>query len=213
MQNFLKDFIKELKITFYPLDHERSVMDKLERLRQKGSVAGYVESFERLRTQIQGVSDELWKRYFIKGLQPHVQIEAIKFNLDNSDASLAMLYQRVTTLGDALWAQKTAHSNNRSDPMDLEATTMVKTNGKFYAGYKSKSGNQKGVIQDGLKCFKCGKTGHFKRDCHQKQLQMINAGVDQQSAGLSGGQEKDKSKETSGKVNEVRKSVVDTKDF
>lgn len=179
-----KEFTQQLKITFYPLDHERTVMDKLEKLRQKGSVASYVELFERLRTQIQGVSDELWKRYFIKGLQSHVQIEAIKYNLDNANASLAMLYQRVTTLGDALWAQKSEHSSGRTDPMDLSAAYMVKTNGKFYAGYKSKPGNQ--FNQEGRKCFKCGQVGHLKRDCGKKQLQMINAGLDQQSQGTDG---------------------------
>ena len=30
-----KDFTKELKISFYPLDHQRTVMDKLEKLCQK----------------------------------------------------------------------------------------------------------------------------------------------------------------------------------
>ena len=209
-----REFIQELKITFYPLDHERSVMDKLEKLRQKGSVAGYVEKFERLRTQIQGVSEDLWKRYFIKGLQPHVQIEAIKYNLDNADASLAVMYQRVTTLGDALWAQKSEYGGIRSDPMDLSAASMVKTNGKAYAGYKIKSGNQKRFNQDGIKCFRCGKIGHFKRDCDQKQLQMINAGVDHSSAGSSGGRNMDLlSKGKDGTPNQIKKSITESRDF
>lgn len=193
-----KEFIQELRITFYPLDHERSVMDKLEKLRQKGSVAGYVEQFERLRTQIQGVSDDLWKRYFIKGLQPHVQIEAIKYNLDNPNAPLAMLYQRVAALGDALWAQKVGHASGRSDPMDLSTAVMVKTNGKFYAGYKSKSSDSGNSFVESRKCFRCGKVGHLKRDCGQKQLHMINAGVDQQSHGNGSGSSKTNEKNSNG---------------
>jgi polyhydroxyalkanoate synthesis regulator phasin len=164
-------FIAELKLAFYPLDHERSVMDKLERLSQKGSVSAYVEKFERLRTQISGISDDLWKRYFIKGLQSNIQIEAIKFNLDTPDASVGMLYQRLTTLGDALWAQKGVSKN---DPMDLSA--MEKSNGKTYAGYKDKKGSQAGEGKKDFKCFKCGLPGHFKRDCGAKyQKRNLNA--------------------------------------
>ena len=125
-----------------------------------------------------------------------------------------MIYQRVTTLGDALWAQKSAHSGGRTDPMDLSATTMVKTNGKAYAGYKSKPDNQKRFNLEGIKCFKCGKFGHLKRNCDQKKLQMIsNAGVDQQSAGSSGGQNIHNSKESEVKTSQVRQSIVENKDF
>jgi len=140
-------------------------MDTLEKLTQRGSVAKYVEKFEHLRTQITGVSNELWKRYFVKGLSPTVQLEAIKFKIDNPTAPLACLYQRVTTIGDALWS----HRVYRDDPMDLSAI-MTKTNGRNYAGYrdpKKSSGSlaSAGPGKDSRKCFKCGKPGHIQRFC------------------------------------------------
>jgi hypothetical protein len=126
-------FCNALKASFYPIDHERKIMDSIERLTQKGSVAKYVEKFEHLRTQVSGVGTELWKRYFIKGLASSVKLEAVKFNLDHPDASLAQLYQRMTTLRDALWAQRMV----KDDPMDLSNVNLTKSNGRSYAGYRN----------------------------------------------------------------------------
>lgn len=169
-QDLLSDwslFCQALKTSFYPIDHERKVMDMIERLTQKGAVAKYVERFEHLRTQVSGVSMDLWKRYFVKGLSPAVKIEAIKYNIDNPMAPLAHLYQRVTTIGDALWSQRTL----ADDPMDLSNVNMMKNNGRSYAGYREnqkKSEPDQRKSQETRKCFKCGKPGHIQKFCTRK---------------------------------------------
>ena len=159
-------FCNALKASFYPIDHQRKIMDSIERLTQKGSVAKYVEKIEHLRTQVSGVGVDLWKRYFVKGLSSSVKIEAVKFNLDHPQATLPDLYQRITTLGDALWAQRALAAD---DPMDLTNVNLSKPNGRNYAGQQ---GNKKSSPQSrtsGTKtCFKCGKTGHIQRDCRSK---------------------------------------------
>lgn len=169
------EFCKDLKKSFYPIDHERKTMDAIEKLSQKGSVAKYVEKFEHLRSQIQDVPVELWKRYFIKGLSHSVKIEAIKYNVDKPDATLEDLYQRSTTIGDALWDHRTQHQHDsyRNDPMDLSSVNLKKPNGKAYAG-QNKARKSK-PISDNRTCYLCGETGHIQRNCKSKmRLQSVD---------------------------------------
>ncbi len=81
-----------------------------------------------------------------------------------------MLYQRVTTLGDALWSHRIIRDARDvgDDPMDLSEVVMMKTNGRRYAGYQNKTSP---IRQS--KCYKCGKPGHFQRDCRSKSLNTI----------------------------------------
>ena len=164
-------FCTAVKDAFYPVDHQRRIMDALEKLQQRGSVASYVERFEHLRTQIHGVSIDLWKRYFVKGLSSSLRIEAIKFNLDHPNASLGQLYQRLSAIGDAVWSQR----NYKDDMMDLSYVDFKKNNGKSYRGSQRKDKK----IQDtkDYKCFKCGKSGHFKRDCKSTYLHNVDTSL------------------------------------
>ena len=40
------EFKMHLKARFYPIDHERQVLSRLEKLKQRGAVAKYIEAFE-----------------------------------------------------------------------------------------------------------------------------------------------------------------------
>lgn len=158
-------FCHALKGSFYPVDHERRILDQVERLKQVGPVHRYVEKFELLRTQVAGVSDAIWARYFINGLSPPVRIEAIKYEMDHPHTTLPELYRRLTAIGDAMWrAQAMGH---RDDPMELTAVVATKAKGKFKARPKSD-----------LTCHACGEKGHFKRECpklHKTRPNFLNA--------------------------------------
>jgi hypothetical protein len=186
LEDFEK-FSELLKTSFYPIDHERKVMDQIEKLTQRGSVAKYVERFEHLRTQVSGVGDEMWKRYFVKNLTYSVKMEAIKFNLDHPKATLPELYLRVTAIGDAIWS----HRSSKDDPMDLSHIDMKKTNGKPYAGQGQKDSKPSARSSSGESrypktqypretrtCYKCGQAGHLKRNCRSTSKSVGFNGVE-----------------------------------
>lgn len=65
-------FVYALRKTFYPPDHERIARDKLDRLKQRGSVRVYIENFREIALELVGVTEMEKVRLFEKGLKKHV---------------------------------------------------------------------------------------------------------------------------------------------
>jgi hypothetical protein len=159
-------FTKDLRAAFYPIDHERRVLDQIEKLTQKGSVSAYVEKFEAMRTQVPGVSDRHWKRSFLNGLHPSLKVAAVTYDMDNPQATLAQLYRRLTAIGDVMWDARAERTN---DNMDL--SQMDPRRGRVQSS--GKAGRSKAHIT----CYHCQEKGHYKSECpkFKKHLNFLEA--------------------------------------
>ena len=156
----------ELKARFYPIDHERQVLSKLEKLTQRGPVAKYIEAFEALRSQLSDIADATIKRYFVNGLRADLRVKAVEFLLDRPDTTLGDMYQRLTAIGEVIWESRTRGlGSSKPAPMDLSAL-----HAKSHENQDAKPGDRtmrKSAPRDmsKIQCYKCQKFGHFKRNC------------------------------------------------
>jgi hypothetical protein len=161
------DFVGQLKARFYPIDHERQVLSRIEKLRQRGPVAKFIEAFESLRAQV-SLSDSTVKRYFINGLRSDLKVKAVEYLLDNPECHLSHLYQRMTAIGEVLWESRMIMRDPNA--MDLSAISK-QTNRKPVANAKKRVGRDKSQIV----CYGCNRKGHYRNECPSKSVNALTA--------------------------------------
>jgi hypothetical protein len=159
-------FKELLRARFYPIDHERQVLSRLEKLKQRGPVSRYIESFEALRAQLViGQNTEI--RYFINGLRADLKVKAVEFLLDKPDGQLPEIYQRMTAIGEVLWESRMTMRD--SNAMDLSAVSKQSSSRRPPAKVKTADRRDKSHVV----CFRCNQKGHYRNECKSKPVNAL----------------------------------------
>jgi hypothetical protein len=170
-----EQFKAQLKARFFPIDHERQVISRLERLTQRGPVSKYIEAFESLRMQLSGISDITIQRYFINGLRNDLKVKAVEFLLDHPSSHLSELYQRVTAIGEVIWETRII----QRDPHAMDLSPIFKMSNRTERT-KIKTKNVK-RDKSNITCYKCQRKGHYRNECPSKGINVIAAvGTDEE---------------------------------
>ena len=100
--------------------------------------------------------------------------------------------------------------SRRDDKMDVDALSKGRTKGKGKKGPDgSGNGNKDQTHVSAVKCWKCGRTGHYGRDCREKWSGDKGNAKSRESKGIQGEKGKGKSKgKNKGNLNSVEQQLV-----
>jgi hypothetical protein len=160
-----------LRSRFYPIDHERQVLSRIEKLKQRGPVSRYIESFESLRAQLT-IGEQTEMRYFINGLRADLKVKAVEFLLDNPSGQLAELYQRMTAIGEVLWESRMT----LRDPNAMDLSAVSKQSSSRKPAPKAKAAGRRDKSH--IVCYQCNQKGHYRNECKSRPVNALSKDED-----------------------------------
>ena len=177
------EFKQEMGRIFGEVDAQNQAEKKITRLRQTTSVSAYTAEFKQLQARIDW-DDAALRTVFEAGLK-----ENVKDGLVHHDkpGTLHALIELATRIDNRLWER-----NDQKKYFRPNLPNMKKQRGRYdrdgdaimtgKVQEKAKDKKTRGWRQDGLSkeerqkrydnkaCLRCGKTGHFARDCKEEQV-------------------------------------------
>jgi hypothetical protein len=177
------EFKEEMGRIFGEVDAKNQAEKKITRLRQTASVSAYTAEFKQLQARIDW-DDAALRTVFEAGLKENVKDGLVHH--DKSE-SLHALIELATRIDNRLWER-----NDQKKYFRPNLANMKKQRGRYdkdgdvimtsRVQDKTKDKKTKGWRQDGLSkeerqkrydnkaCLRCGKVGHFARDCKEEQV-------------------------------------------
>ena len=171
----LEIFADLLRDKFIPKTAKRNLKDKLEKLKQYGSVAKFNSEFRDMLLELPDLytnEEDLIHKYLnkLKG-KTRVEVEW-KITAEDNLESVMDLAERYDNI---IYSQSTtpfvrirsnASTSSRNDPMDIDNSQFSKL-----------TDQQREFLIKNKGCFKCRKLGHFSKDCTMK-FGINNVGTD-----------------------------------
>lgn len=168
------NFVAQLRNEFLPVNSVKVAADKLERLKQTGSVANFVKEFRTLALLIPDLSPAEKLRRFLAGLKPRVRMEVDLRNPSTLEEAVT-LAERIDDLTFQASKRLTSsrhdssfHSSSAQDrpaPMDLSAMRVSNAPSR---PFKKLSPEEREQLRRDGKCFYCREVGHISIKCPRK---------------------------------------------